>query len=262
MIIVEVINNCPTFATKIFDKIRMQKVVIIGASSGIGEALAKEFANENYEVAIAARRTENLKKLHSAFPQIKHYKMIDITNENCMTEFSELISDLGGMDILILTSGVGWRNPSLEEIKELSTIQVNCMGFTRVLLYAYQYFCEKGGGTIAATSSIAGIRGLDLCPAYSASKAYELSYLESLRRKSKTENKNVKIVSLIPGFVNTAMGQGAGVFWRCEPEEAAKEIREGIEHQKEILYITKRWKYIAWIMKRIPNFIFENIKVI
>lgn len=240
----------------------MQKVVIIGASSGIGEALAKEFANEKYEVAVAARRIETLKKLHDAYPKISHYRAIDLTSENCITELSQLISDLGGMDILILTSGVGWRNPSLEEEKELYTIHVNCIGFTKVLLYSYQYFCKKGGGRIAATSSIAGFRGLDICPAYSASKAFELSYLESLRRKSKTEQKGVSIISLIPGFVNTAMGQGAGVFWRCEPEEAAKQIRKGIERNKEILYITKRWRFVAWLMKRIPNFIFENIKVI
>ena len=138
-------------------------------------------------------------------------------------------------------------------------IYVNCTGFTRILLYAYQYFCLKGGGTIAATSSIAGLRGLDLCPAYSASKAFELSYLESLIRKSKTERKNIKIISLIPGFVNTAMGQGAGVFWRCEPEVAAQQIRKGIEQKKEIIYITKRWRIVAWFMKRIPNFLFENI---
>ena len=111
----------------------------------------------------------------------------------------------------------------------------------------------------AATSSIAGFRGLDLCPAYSASKAFELSYLESLRRKSKTERKIIKIISLIPGFVNTAMGQGAGVFWRCEPEVAAQQIRKGIEQKKEIIYITKRWRIVAWLMKRIPNFLFENI---
>lgn len=252
-------NNNFTFAIEISHIIKMKKVVIIGASSGIGEALAKEFASPKYEVAIAARRIENLKKLKEEYPQVTLFRAIDITSEGCVTELSQLIAELGGMDILLLTAGVGWRNPSLDEEKELHTIDVNCTGFTRILLYAYQYFCQKGYGTIAATSSIAGFRGLDLCPAYSASKAFELSYLESLRRKSKTERKNIKIISLIPGFVNTAMGQGAGVFWRCEPEVAAQQIRKGIEQKKEIIYITKRWRIVAWLMKRIPNYLFENI---
>ena len=239
----------------------MKKVVIIGASSGIGEAVAKEFSKGDYEIAIAARRIDKLNDLKDRYSNIILSRSIDLSHKDCMSELSQLIFDLGGMDILILTSGVGWRNPSLEEEKELCTIQVNCLGFTRILLYAYNYFCKKGYGTIVATSSIAGFRGLDVCPAYSASKAFELSYLESLRRKSKVEKKKIKIISLIPGFVNTAMGQGSGVFWRCEPEEAAQQIRKGIEQEEEIIYITKRWRIIAWIMRRIPNFIFENVKI-
>jgi short-subunit dehydrogenase len=132
------------------------------------------------------------------------------------------------------------------------------VAFTKIMMFTYKYFEKKGEGHIVGISSIAGIRGLDVCPSYSASKGYEALYLESLRRKARKSGLNIKILTVLPGFVDTAMGQGNHVFWRASVKKAVSQIKTAIYKGYGRAYITRRWRVIAWILKFVPRWIFER----
>ena len=109
-----------------------------------------------------------------------------------------------------------------------------------------------------ATASIAGVRGLEDTNGYSASKAYMINAMEGYRRKARHGGFACRYVTLLPGFVDTAMGQ-ASRFWRCSAETAANVIVRGLQRGGEVLYVTPRWRWIALLMRCLPRGIFERI---
>ncbi len=236
-----------------------EKIIIVGASSGIGQGLAREYARRDCKIGITGRRQDLLEEIKSENPGKFIVSAFDINGEDVEQRLLELVEKLGGLDLLVISAGVGYRNPDMEIALEMRTIQTNVVGFSKVLLFGFDFFKKQGHGHIAGISSIAGIRGIDLCPAYSASKGFEALYMESLRRKSKKEKLNITVLTIIPGFVNTVMAQGKHVFWRSSVEKAAVQIVEAIDKKKNKVYVTKRWRGIAWILRRMPNCLFNNI---
>ncbi len=237
---------------------KYEKVIIIGASSGIGEGLARAFAEEGCKIGILARREELLQKLDADYPNVFLTRVCDITKEEPENYLQPIIDQLGGVDLLILSAGVGYQNMELDPDKEIRTAQTNVVAFTKIMMFTYKYFEKKGEGHIVGISSIAGIRGLDVCPSYSASKGYEALYLESLRRKARKSGLNIKILTVLPGFVDTAMGQGNNVIWRASVKKPVSQIKTAIYKGYGRAYITRRWRVIAWILKFVPRWIFER----
>jgi short-subunit dehydrogenase len=236
-----------------------KKIIIVGASSGIGQGLACHYAQQDCIVGITGRRKELLQEMKNEYPDKIIISSFDINGEEVEQRLSELISKLDGLDLLIVSAGVGYRNPDMEKQKEMVTIQTNVVAFTKIIMFGFDFFKKQGYGHLAGISSIAGIRGIDLCPAYSASKGYEALYLESLRRKSKKDNLGIVATTIIPGFVDTAMAQGKYVFWSSSVEKAARQIVCGLEKKKGKIYVTRRWRGIAWLFKKIPNYLFERL---
>lgn len=235
-----------------------ERIVIIGASSGIGEGLSRAFAKDGCRVGIMARREDLLLRLKDEYPDQFITHVCDINKEEPENYIRPIIDQLGGLDLLILCAGVGYRNPELDYEKEVRTVHTNVLAFTKIMMFAYKYFKEQGNGHIVGVSSIAGLRGLDICPSYSASKGYEALYLESLRRKARKEHLHIKVLTVIPGFVDTVMAQGDHVFWRSSVEKAAQQIKSAIINGRNRVYITHRWRVIAWILRFIPRWIFER----
>jgi short-subunit dehydrogenase len=120
-------------------------------------------------------------------------------------------------------------------------------------------FIKQGSGHLVGISSIASIRGGRAAPSYNASKAYESNYLEGLRQKVKNMALPITVTEIIPGFVDTAMAKGEGIFWSAPPHKAAVQIFEAIGAKKSKAYITKRWSVIAWFLKLLPSFIYERL---
>ena len=119
---------------------------------------------------------------------------------------------MNGLDLLVLSSGIGELNMDLDFLIEKQTIGTNVVGFTCICDWAFTYFAQQQSGHLTAITSVAGLRGSRYAPAYNATKAYQINYLEALRQKAASLQKNLFITDIRPGFVDTAMAKGEGLF--------------------------------------------------
>ena len=158
----------------------VKRVVIIGATSGIGLEVAKGYLKAGWQVGIAGRREEELEKLLLTAPGQVCAQALDVTHEDAPYLLKQLIDELGGMDLFLLSSGIGKQNLSLTPDIELQTAATNVEGFIRMVTAAYHYFEQQGHGHLAVISSIAGTKGLGSAPAYSATKRFQNTYIEAL----------------------------------------------------------------------------------
>ncbi len=241
----------------------MQKVIIIGATSGIGFELAKLYAQNDDMVGATGRRNELLQKLKNLFPEQIIVECFDVMGNENILHLESLIKKLGGLDLLIYNSGYGDISEALDWRIDERTTKTNVIGFVEVANYAFNYFVNHGSGQIAATSSIASIRGSSQAPAYSASKAYMSTYMEglhlkALRLKRKNQKISISITDIQPGFVNIKKAKGKGRFWEAPVEKAARQIFEAIQKKKRKVYVSRRWAIIAWILKWLPYSILKR----
>lgn len=234
------------------------KAIIIGATSGIGEALAEILAKEGYELGITGRRTEKLQAIKDRLTTKTYIQTMDVTNlEQSRADFLALADQMGGVDLVIVNAGVGWTTNKWA--KEATIVATNISGCHAIFNAAFHYFSQKGGGHIVGISSIASQRGSGLSPAYSASKAFMSTYLEGLRFRSVRKKLNIAITDIRPGFVKTPMTeQNSKMFWVAPVNKAAKQIYHAIKAKKKVAYITKRWAIVAQLMKRIPDFFIQK----
>jgi short-subunit dehydrogenase len=238
----------------------MKKAIVVGATSGIGKALAQLLVSKEYKVGITGRRTVLLQELKSENPNAYCIKSFDIAEtKNATEQLVELTKELGGLDLLIISSGTGDLNPDLNFDIEEKTIQTNVLGFTQIAKWAFRFFEEQQFGHLVAISSIAGIRGSRHAPAYNASKAYQINYLEALTQKAIKTKLPLYVTDVRPGFVDTAMAKGDGQFWVAGVNKASVQIINAIENKKKIVYISKRWKLIAILLKIMPRSIYDRI---
>lgn len=238
----------------------MKKAIIIGASSGIGKALAELLAKEGYVIGTTARRIERLNKLKDSIGNQVFVKFMDIANTSeAINTLEELIKEMNGVDLFIINAGIGFVNNSLDWSKEQHTIDVNVSGFAAMANIALKHFIEKGSGHLVGISSIAAIKGNASAPAYNASKAFMSNYLEGLRIKCYRLKLPVTITDIKPGYVDTEMAKGNNIFWMATPEKAAKQIYDAIKKRKTHAYITKRWWLIGIVFKIIPDWLYSKL---
>lgn len=238
----------------------MKKAIVIGASSGIGRGLAKILADNNYKVGITGRREHLLAELANEKPDSFIIKSFDITDLEIVTrKLDELVAELQVLDLLILNSGTGNINETLDFQIEKQTIDTNISGFTLIAGWAFNYFKNQKSGHLAAVTSVAGIRGRREAPAYNASKAYQINYIECIRNKALNLGLPIFITDIRPGFVDTEMAKSPEKFWVAPVNKAAKQIFNAINKKKKVAYITKRWVLIASLIKLIPDFLFKKI---
>lgn len=238
----------------------MKKAIIIGATSGIGKGLAKLLVDNNYKVGIAGRRTELLNELKNDNSNSYYIKSFDIIDTKIAVEkLQELTTELGGLDLLIISSGTGELNEKLDFEIERRTINTNVLGFTAIADWTFNYFEKQKFGHLVAISSIGGLRGSWLAPAYNATKAFQINYLEGLRQKAKRLKEPIFVTDIRPGFVDTEMAKGDGLFWVMPVEKAVKQIFKAIVDKKKVAYVTKRWRLIATILKLMPKVIYDKM---
>jgi short-subunit dehydrogenase len=227
----------------------MKKAIVVGATSGIGEGLTNLLVKANYRVGITGRRTALLDKIYSRFPNNILTKTFDVDDVAMIGHHLDaLVYDLGGLDLLIISSGTGDLNPNLDFDIENKTIATNVLGYTSLADWAFNYFVKQGFGHLAGISSIAGLYGGRYAPAYNASKAYQISYLQGLRQHAKHLKRPILITDIRPGFVATAMAKGEGQFWVATVEKASMQIFSAIQNKRKVVYVSKKWRLIAWIL--------------
>jgi short-subunit dehydrogenase len=237
----------------------MKKAIVIGATSGIGNELSKTLIQNGYKVGITGRRKPELEKLQKSNLDNYVISSFDCTNVNNSEKLDELTSLIDGLDLLILSSGTGDLNENLDFEIENKTNSLNVNAFTEIVDWAFNYFEKQGKGHLVAISSIAGLRGSRIAPAYNASKAYQINYMEGLRQKATKTKKPIYITDIRPGFVDTDMAKGEGKFWVASKEKATQQIFEIIKRKKNIGYVTKRWWLFAKLLSWIPNGIYKKM---
>lgn len=147
----------------------MKNVMIMGASSGIGLAVAEALAKRGVKVGLAARHTDRLKRLQKMYPGMVNYSSIDVTKPEAVHQIQELADRMGGMDIYLHVSGIGAENTGLEPEEEAGIINTNLCGLARCVSTVYRYFRDHGKkGHIAAVTSVAGTNGIGELSAYSS----------------------------------------------------------------------------------------------
>lgn len=238
-----------------------KKAVIIGATSGIGRALAFELHSRGYIIGITGRRVERLEEIHNRLQQRVYIQFTDITDlENTFLQIEELLREMGGMDIIVLNAGVSDLGKDAPWEKERNVIDVNIKGFSALAHYAFDYFEDQGNGHLVGISSISAFSPNGLAAAYCASKAYVNSYLQGYRQKANHSESDIAVTTVIPGFVKSEMTEGMkATFWEADTGKAASQIADDIYKRKNRSYITRRWALIAWLLKLTPNWIFDRL---
>lgn len=239
-----------------------KKAIIVGASSGIGLEVAKRLLSDGWNLGIAARREEPLQALKATAPERIEIMTIDVTKSNAEERLLSLIDQLGGMDLYFHASGIGKQNRTLEPDIELSTMETNAVGFTRMIGTAYRYFAKKGEGHIAAITSIAGTKGLGPAPAYSATKALQTTYLQALEQQAHQSRLNIRFTDIRPGFVDTALLSGTFKYpMLMKPEAVARDIVSSIISKRHIRVIDARYRVLTFFWRLIPNWIWRRMKL-
>ena len=240
----------------------MRKAIVVGASSGLGKEVAKLLLAGGWQLGVAARRVEKLEDIKKLAPDRVEMQCIDVTGSDAPLKLEKLIDRVGGMDLFFISSGIGKQNMVLEPGIELDTVLTNGMGFTRMIGAAYRYMAEHGGGHIAAISSIAGTKGLGAAPSYSATKAFQNTYIQSLEQQARMRGLKIRFTDLRPGFVSTPLlGDNPKYPMLLKPEKVAKEIVKAINHRRHVWVIDWRWRIVTALWRRIPRPLWRHLPV-
>ncbi len=235
------------------------RAIIIGATSGIGQEMARQMLAEGWHVGITGRRIDRLESLARAHPGKVEVQRMDVTDpEAAEAGLADLITRMGGVDTIVLSSGVGKFNKALDTLPEVETIDVNVIGFTHLALAAMRYFLGQGAGHLVIISSIASRRGDRAAPAYNASKAYQARYAEGLRKYAVRKGSNITVTDVQPGYVDTAIVQGK-VPWLQPVDKAVRQILSGMTARSSRIVVTRRWRYVAWAIERMPERLWHRL---
>jgi len=241
----------------------MKKVIIVGATSGLGFEIAKNFLDTGWKVGIAGRREEKLISLYNTNPENICYKKIDINNEDASRSLSELIEDMGGVDYYFHASGVGHQNPDTDLDIELNTITTNVLGFTRMIDTVFNFMKNNGGGHIGFISSVAGVRGLGVATAYSASKKFQGTYAQALMQLSNMKHLNIGFTEIMPGFVKTDILDSNKKYpLLMDRDYAAKKIFRALIKKKRRKVVDWKFAVLVSIWRCLPNFIWERLSFV
>ena len=240
----------------------MKRIIIIGATSGIGREVAKLYIARGWQVGVAGRRTDELENLRQEAPQQVYTETIDVTHDDAPTRLQSLIDKVGGMDIFLLSSGIGKQNPTLEADIELRTASTNVTGFMRMTMTAYHFFAKQGYGHIAAISSIAGTKGLGIAPAYSATKCFQNTYLDALDQLAHMNGLNICFTDIRPGFVATPLLKDDSYPLLMKATDVAAQIMKGIDRKKRTLIIDWRYRILVFFWRLIPRCIWLRLKCV
>lgn len=239
----------------------MKRAIIIGATSGIGEEVAKLLIQQGWHIGIAGRREEALEKLQATAPEQIVIQSLDVTDADAPTLLETLIRKLGGMDLFFLSSGIGSQNPELKPEIELNTARTNVEGFTRMVTAAFNHFKTQGGGHIAVISSIAGTKGLGIAPAYSATKRFQNTYIEALAQLSQMQHLNIHFTDIRPGFVATDLLKSGKFPMLMQANQVAKSIVRALNRKKRVIVIDGRYRVVVFFWRMIPRWLWERLPI-
>lgn len=238
-----------------------KRIVIIGATSGIGRKVAEAYITQGWKVGVAGRRAEELEALRKQAPDQVFTQVIDVTQPDSPEHLQALIKQVGGMDVFLLSSGIGKQNHKLEPETELKTAATNVEGFIRMVTTAYHFFAQQGYGHLAAISSIAGTKGLGAAAAYSATKRFQNTYLDAMDQLARMNKLNITFTDIRPGFVATPLLKDDRYPLLMNVTDVAEEIVQAIEKKKRIAIIDWKYRILVFFWRMIPHWLWVRLPV-
>jgi short-subunit dehydrogenase len=243
------------------------RAIIVGASSGIGRALALELGASHAQLVLVARRADALeqvaKEVRAAGGQAT-VQVHDVRDRGeAGAKFDAAVNALGGLDLFVYAAGIleRVREGEFDAEKDARMLEVNLLGAVAWSDPAAAHFQAQRAGTMMGISSVAGVRGRRGNPVYGASKAGLTAYYEALRNR--LARYGVNVVTIKPGYVDTAMTQGqAGLFWLVSAQAAAKQsVAIAVRGGSPDAFVPARWALVAMVIKAIPSVIFRRLNI-
>lgn len=248
------------------EKEKPRKAVIMGATSGIGRRVAELLIGEGWSLAVCGRNTRAIDELAGLAPERVRGYEIDVTQADAEARLeramAEMESDGRGVDVYLHVAGVGSQNRGLEGTIEERTVMTNAWGWTRMVGVAYRHFAERGSGHIAVISSIAGTRGLGAAPSYSATKAFQNTYIEALAQLARMEGKKICFTDIRPGFVRTPLlGENPRYPMLMDVDDTARRVVAAVKRRREVAVIDWRWRIVTALWRLIPHRIWRRLRI-
>ncbi len=241
----------------------MRRIIITGASSGIGAALVRHYARSGATLGLIARSKSTLEQLAAQLSTPHQIYSVDVRDAlGLQAATADFIARYGCPDIVIANAGVS--TGTLTELPEdlaafKDVLDINVAG----MVHTFQPFIgamrTAGSGTLVGIASVAGFRGLPGAAAYSASKAAAIAYLESLRVELRTSD--VKVITICPGYIATPMTaqNPYPMPFILSADAAARQIADVIDRGKTFAVIPWQMAIVARVMRALPNWLFDRL---
>lgn len=239
----------------------MKRAVIIGATSGIGHEVAKVLLLQGWNIGVAGRRKTALDTFRTIAPDRIETEVIDVTRPEAPEKLHQLIEKLGGMDLFLLSAGVGHQNTDLDPAIELDTVSTNVEGFTRMVNAGFHYFKTQNKGHLAVISSIAGTKGLGVAPAYSATKRYQNTYIDALDQLAHLQKLNIRFTDIRPGFVDTDLLKDGHYPMLMNARQTAIKIVKALDHKRRVAIIDWRYAILVFFWRMIPRWLWSKLPI-
>ena len=216
----------------------MKKAIIIGATSGIGYEVTQLLLKKDWILGIAGRRESILKEIQKQAPNRIKTATIDICSADAPERLRHLIEAIGGMDIYLHCAGIGHQNMKVDTQIELQTLNTNCVGFTRMITYAFHYFQQHGTGHI------------------------QNIYLDAMEQLSYMHHSKIHFTDIRPGFVATdLLNDGKHYPMLMKPKKVATCIVQALEKKKRLVIIDKRYQLLVFLWRLIPACLWKRLPI-
>jgi NAD(P)-dependent dehydrogenase (short-subunit alcohol dehydrogenase family) len=244
-----------------------QTAIVVGASSGIGAALARRLGAAGRRVALLGRREAELARVAAEIDRNGERRAFvyahDVTDHGAVEAlFDRIEAEAGSVDEIHYVAGL-MLPVALDEFdtgKDREQFAVNALGCIAWGNAAARRFLVRGHGRIVGVSSVAQDRGRAGRPTYGASKAAMDTYLEALRNR--LWRHGVQVTTIRPGFVETDMTRGVpGLFWLIPADRAAELILRAAARRRAVAYVPARWRLLMTVIRSIPSFLFRRLNV-
>lgn len=231
--------------------------MIVGASSMLSQELAKQLAEQDVNLILLAQDLDVLSNFAQTLPtQVSSHELAIDNPQAVITKIKQIWQESEGIHLTIVNTGLNGYHNSLPWQLEQDIIQVNVQGFSAICNTVFSELREQGYGQLAAINSIAGLRG-GASVAYHASKAFASNYLDGLSMHAQRLKLPITITDIQLGLLDKAAMQG-NKLWLSPIDRVAKQILTGLKKGKRKLYVTKRWRLVAWLTLCLPEFIYNT----
>jgi short-subunit dehydrogenase len=247
-----------------------KQAIIIGATSGIGQAVAQRLLDQGWRIAIAGRREERLVALQERYGADRVvYRVMDVTDQSAVGILDELLSEVAIPEVLLYAAGIGRQNPDLEEGMELRTVRTNCEGMVRIVDHFINYvkrtphYTPKRKAHVAVITSVAGTKGMGQAPAYSATKSMQSAYLVALAQHARMQRIPLSVGDIRPGFVATEILNPEKRYpMIMSVERAAKFVVRSLRRHQRITIFDWRYRLLVGFWRLIPRWLWERLTMI